>query len=235
MDDLLTRAQLVRYDSALATSGTVVPRAEFAEAAARGEFPATLLLDLDRVETEDGDETAHARIAVDWDRDTLDQLLASTEDEEITLWFDERELARAFGDVEAHGLRERAAVLAIAVTAVGASATPALARVAPAGSGAPMGVQRAEQLNQQIGAGQNQSTQGSAVQSMGTQRGEQLNQQISAGQTQSPSAEAPGVTSTGSSGLSSGELAAIAGAGAILISAAGFGVARKHAPPVRPA
>ena len=202
MDELLTRAQLVGYDPALAAIGTVVPRAEFAETAARGEFPATLLLDLDRVEVGDGDGAAHARIAVDWDKDSLDELLASTEDERIALWFDERELARAFDDVEAHGLRERAAVLAIAVTATAASATPALARTVPP---------------------------------MGADRGEQLNHQISAGQTQSPSAEAPGVTSTGGSGLSSGELAAVLGAGAILISAAGFGIARKHTPPVSPA
>jgi len=189
-----------------------------------------LLLDLDRVEVGDGDGAAHARIAVDWDKDSLDELLASTEDERIALWFDERELARAFDDVEAHGLRERAAVLAIAVTATAASATPALARTVP-----PMGADRGEQLNQQISAGQAQSTPGATVQSIGTQRGEQLNQQISAGQTQSPSAEAPGVTSTGGSGLSSGELAAVLGAGAILISAAGFGITRKHTPPVSPA
>lgn len=230
MEDLLTRAQLVGYDPELAAIGTVVPRAEFAATAARAESPATLLLDLDRVEEGAGDGITHARIAVDWDKDTLDQLLASTEDEEIALWFDERELARAFDDVDAHGLRERAAVLAVAVTAVGVGASPALARTVPA-----MGTQRGEQLNQQLSAGQSHGTQASAVQSMGTQRGEQLNQEISGGQTQSPSIGAPAVTSTGDTGLSSGEIVAIAGAGAILISAAGFGVARKHEPPVRPA
>jgi hypothetical protein len=188
-----------------------------------------MLLDLDRVETGADDGITRARVAVDWDQDTLDQLLASTEDEEIALWFDERELARAFDDVDAHGLRERAAVLAIAVTAIGVGATPALA-----GTGS-MGTQRGEQLNQQISVGQSQGAQGSAVQSMGTQRGEQLNQQISGGQAQSPGTESPGVISTGGSGLSSGEVAAIAAAGAIVIAAAGFGVARKHEPPVSPA
>jgi hypothetical protein len=230
MDELLTRAQLVGYDPAHAAIGIVVPRAEFADTAARGEFPATLLLDLDRVEAGDGGGTAHARVAVDWDKETLEELLASTEDESIALWFDKHELARAFDEVEAHGLRERAAVLAIAATAAAASASPALARTAP-----PMGAERGEQLTQQISAGQAQSTPVAGVQSMGTQRGEQLNQQISVGQTQSPSAEAPSVTSTGGSGLSSGELAAVLGAGAILISAAGFGIARKHTPPVSPA
>src|SRR3954451_7625896 len=171
MDELLTKAQLVGYDPARAAIGTVVPRAEFAETAARGEFPATLLLDLDRVEAGDGGGAAHARVAVDWDKETLEELLASTEDGSIALWFDQRELARAFDDVEAHGLRERAAVLAIAATAAAASASPALVRTAP-----PTGAERGEQLNQQISAGQAQS---SADQSMGTQRGEQLNRQIS--------------------------------------------------------
>ena len=48
MDDLLTRAQLVEYDPAPAAIGTVIPQAEFAETAARAEFPATLLLQLER-------------------------------------------------------------------------------------------------------------------------------------------------------------------------------------------
>jgi hypothetical protein len=231
MDALLTRAQLVGHDPARAAVGTVVPRAEFAATAARGEFPATLLLDLDRVEAGEGDGTAHARVAVDWDKDAVEQLLASTEDESVALWFDERELARAFDDVESHGLRERATVLAIAATAAGVSAAPALARQAQV----PMGIERAQQLNEGIGAGQSRSPQGPAVQSMGTQRGEQLNQQISVAQPQSPGSESPAVTSTGGDGLSTAELAAIAGAGAILISAAGFGVARKQNYPVRPA
>jgi hypothetical protein len=43
-------------------------------------------------------------------------------------------------------------------------------------------------------------------------------------------------SSGGTGGLSSGEVAGIAGAaGALLISAAGFGVARKRQPPVQPA
>jgi hypothetical protein len=230
MDALLTRAELVGYDPGLGAIGTVVPRADFAETAARGEFPATMVLDLDRIETGDGEGTEQARVAVEWDKKTLDQLLASTTNDEIALWFDARELARAFNDVEAHGFRERAAILAIAATAAGMSATPALARPASV----PMGVERAQQLNQQLDAGQSQSIQGSAVQSMGTQRAEQLDQQISSGPTQAPTT-APGVTAAGGSGLSSGEIAALAGAGAILISAAGFGVTRKQSPPVRPA
>jgi hypothetical protein len=227
VDDLLTRAQLVGDEPAPGAIGTVIPRAEFAEAAARGEFPATLFLELERVESGAGEGTASARLAVEWDEISLDQVLASTEDEEIALWFEERELARAFDDVEGHGLRERAAVLAIAVTAAGLSASPALARTAEA-AGLGSGQSTAVAATPQTG------DQDSAV-PMGVQRAQQMNQQISAGQSQSTDVEATKVTSTGGSGLSSGELAAILGAGAILISAAGFGVARKHTTPVQPA
>jgi hypothetical protein len=134
MDDLRIRAQLGDVDRAGAV-GTVFTRAEIAEAAAGTEFPATLLLDLDRVES-DGEAT-QARVAVDWDQETLEQLLASTEGPEFELWFDERELSMAFDDVEGHGIREKAAVLAVAVVAAGASTTPAFARLAsePSGDG----------------------------------------------------------------------------------------------------
>jgi hypothetical protein len=179
MDDLRTRAQLVGFDPALAGTGaigTVVTRAEIAETAALGEFPATLLLDLDRVGSEDGDEVmAHARVLVDLDKDTLEQLLASTEDEDIALWFDERELARAFDDpeVEAHGLREKVAVIAIAAAAAGASATPAMARFAADGQGGGGGgaahPAAVMQVDQNIGLKQAQPA---------TQRGPQVDQNI---------------------------------------------------------
>src|SRR5690348_16155602 len=129
MDGLHTRAQLVAFDPARAgagTVGTVLPRAEIAETAARGEFPATLLLDLDRIESDGGDISAQTTVAVDWDEDTLEQLLASTDDEAIALWFDEGALASAFDDVEGHGLRQKAAVLAVAAAAAGVSAAPSL-------------------------------------------------------------------------------------------------------------
>lgn len=225
MDDLRTRALLVDFDpTRIGTGaiGTVVSRDEFADTAARGEFPATLLLELDRVETGDGGEVmAHARIAVDWDEDTLDRLLASTDDNEIALWFDKGELALAFDehDVEGHGLRERAALVAVAVAAAGASAAPAFASIpadTPDSGGA--------------------STAAPAAQPSGATRGLQLDRQIVVTQTPSTATAAqPAATSSGV-GLSPGEVAGIAaGAGVFLISAAGFGVMRKRTPPVHPA
>ena len=232
MDDLRTRALLVDFDPArtgISAVGTIVTRTEVAETAARGQFPATLLLDVDRIGVEDGREvTAHAQVTVDWDEATLDRLLSSTDDDEIALWFDERELAQAFDDVEGHGLRQRAAVVAIAVAAAGATAAPSFARV-PAetpdsGGAATSGFS----VDPQAGR------QGAVVQPAGAERGLQQDERIAGLQTPSTAGQAA-ATSTGD-GLSSGELAGIAaGAGALLISAAGFGVARKRMPPVHPA
>lgn len=214
MDDLRTRALLVDFDPARTGTGaigTVLTRDEIAETAARGEFPATLLLELDR------EGTAQARVAVDWDEHMLEQLLASTEDDEIALWFDERELARAFDepDVEAHGLRERAAVLAIAVTAAGVSTTPAFARFAADTDG---------------GGG---TAGGPAVaQPAGAERGLQMDQQVAVTPTSSGTAVESTTTSSGGS-LSDGEVAVIAGS--LVILAAGFGFAQRRKPPVQPA
>lgn len=244
MDDLRTRAQLVDFDRAGAI-GTVFSRAEIAEAAAGAEFPATLLLDLDRVEA---DGTAQARVAVDWDQETLEQLLASTEDREIELWFDERELALAFDDVEGHGLREKAAVLAVAVAAAGVSSSPAFARMAadsgggggvapataPAG-GAERGLAQDQQLSQNLSsqaASRPDPAGDKAAVLAGAERGlvqdQQLSQSLSSGQ-------ATVTSSSGGSTLSTGELAGAIAGGALLISAAGFGVARRRTSPVQPA
>lgn len=267
MDDLRTRAQLVAFDAASAGAGavgTVITRAEISETAARGEFPATLLLDLDRAEPGDGgDVTAHARVAVDWDKETLDQLLASTDDNEIALWFDERELATAFDDVEGHGLRQKAAVLAVAAAAAGASAAPSFA----AFSGHEVSSDQtpaAYSVDPQAHGG------GPTVQASGAERALQMDErnygstdrvQPAAGFNVDPTASGAGRTAQsagaerglqqdeqvavqqakstsagGGSTLSSGEIAGIAGtAGLLLISAAGFGATRKRMPPAQPA
>lgn len=244
MDDLRARAQLVDFDRAGAI-GTVFSRTEIADAAAGDEFPATLLLDLDRM---DADGMAQARVAVDWDQETLEQLLASTKDEEIELWFDERELALAFDDVEGHGLREKAAVLAVAVAAAGVSATPAFARmaadagggnVAPAtatAGGAERGLAQDRQLSQNVSAGQVASRPDPAADKTavlaGTDRGLVQDRQLS----RNLSVDQPSVTSSSDgTTLSTGELAGAIAGGALLISAAGFGIARRRTTPVQPA
>ena len=149
---------------------------------------------------------------------------------EIALWFDEHELARAFDDFEAHGLRERAAVLAVAATAA------ANERVAGAGEDSACqagGQRRAADPADLGGAGSEHSRWRRPVH--GHPEGRAAEPADLRGADSEPQRRTPSVTSTGDSGLSAGELAAVLGAGAILISAAGFGVARKHTPPVSPA
>jgi hypothetical protein len=222
MEDLRTRAHLVDYDPSFAGSGaigTVVTRSELAEAADRNEFPATFILDLERPEAD-----AQATVAVDWDEGTLRQLLSTTDSPEIELWFDEPTLAQAFDDVEGHGIREKAALLAVAAVAAGASATPAFARVAadPQGAG---------------GTGAAVATPAAQVGGpLGAQRALVEDEQIgNVRQVQGVNVSTPSATSTGGSTLSTGEIAAIAGGATVLIAAAGFGATRRRTPPAVPA
>ena len=145
MEEIRTRARLVDpAASSLFTRGlsTMVPRSEIEEALHRGEYPAPLFLDIARVDSERDDEvTAHARVMIDWDEPTLQELLRTTSDSKVRLSFDPDELRRALeGDeVDAHGMREKMAVIAVAAAAAGAGAGAAAAAspIAPDYAGAP--------------------------------------------------------------------------------------------------
>ena len=144
MEEIRTRARLVDpAASSLSTRGltTLVPRAEVEEAFHRGEFPAPLVLDIARTDGSD-DVTAHAQVTVDWDQAMLEELLRITDDDQIRLSFDADELEQALqeAEVDAHGMRERAAVLVIGVAAAGATAGGAFASgpsITPDYAGAP--------------------------------------------------------------------------------------------------
>lgn len=241
MDDLRTRARLVAPDHA-GSIGTVIPRTEIAEAAAGPEFPATLHLDLDRVERDGGEVTAHATVAVDWDKETLDQLLGSTDDEEIGLWFDERELALAFDDVEAHGLREKAAILAIAATAAGAGAGPALSATYGGGSGNSVTpVTGFQTTAKHFTPTANPGDVGTGFRTTPEHFTPTANPgDVGTGFRTNPEPVIPGVGTTVPSGgsdttLSPGEIAGVVAGGILLIAAAGFGATRKRMPPAQPA
>ena len=92
MEEIRTRARLVDpAASSLFTRGlsTMVPRSEIEEALHRGEYPAPLFLDIARVDSERDDEvTAHARVMIDWDEPTLQELLRTTSDSKVRLSFD---------------------------------------------------------------------------------------------------------------------------------------------------
>jgi hypothetical protein len=117
-------------------------------------------------------------------------------------------------------------VLAVAVVAAGASAAPSLGAF-PAGdqAGGPAVPPAAFSVNPQA------SGQGPVVQPAGAERGLQQDERIAVDQAQSTSVSA----GAGGGGVSSGDLAAAVAAGALLITAAGFGATRKRARPVQPA
>jgi hypothetical protein len=82
---------------------------------------------LDLVAGEGGER---ATISMTWSRDDLERLLEAASGDDVELVFDRDELASAFRDVEAHGVRTRAAVFAVAAAgALGTGATIANAAV----------------------------------------------------------------------------------------------------------
>jgi hypothetical protein len=108
--------------------GASVPRSQIMDVLHEPNGDAELVLDL--VAAESGE---HTMINMSWSRDDLEQLLGATSGDEVALVFDRDELASAFGDVEAHGLRSQAAVFAVA--AVGAlGSTASIASAAATGS-----------------------------------------------------------------------------------------------------
>src|SRR5215212_11326056 len=81
-------------------------------------------------------DDGRSTIGVTWSRDDLEKLLAQATSDTVVLTFDRDELAQALDDVEAHGLRERAVVFAVAATGLmGAGA--GIAAAMPADPGGP--------------------------------------------------------------------------------------------------
>jgi hypothetical protein len=76
------------------------------------------------------------RISMAWGRDDLERLLAAATGDGVVLTFDRDELAAALADVEAHGLRTRAAIFAVAAAgALGSGVGAAYAQVPGGGDG----------------------------------------------------------------------------------------------------
>jgi hypothetical protein len=94
-----------------------VPRLEV-QRAIDEEQEADLMLDVVRT----NGQREERRVFVALDGETLRRLIADQEGDQILVVVDPESLATSFDDVDAHGLREIGATLAIAVAAVGAGA-----------------------------------------------------------------------------------------------------------------
>ena len=138
MAEATSRAKLVDASRDFNGSGigTRIPRSEV-ETALRSKKSPELFLDVARRD-ESGAEVESHRLMVTWDKDDLEQILRTTEGEEIELRFDRKELEEALeDDVEGHGIRERALVLTVAATAAAGIAGSAQAAHLDAGGGSP--------------------------------------------------------------------------------------------------
>jgi hypothetical protein len=118
-----------------------VPRGEVEEAL-RAPGPVDLLLDVERVAA-DGDGRETQRIALAWEPQDLERLLTSASGDKVSLTFDQDEIRRLLDeDVEAHGMREKLAVISVVVAGMAAAgAGSAAAAIAPDGgqaSGTPV-------------------------------------------------------------------------------------------------
>ena len=130
MDEVSAQATLTdaEVDPRLAVS---VPKSEI-ERALEAQDDVDLLLDVIRT----NGEREERRVSLAWDRGALERL-AQQEGERVIIAIDPNSLQAAFNDVEAHGMREMGATLAIVATALG-GAGAAGAVISPT-SGSPSG------------------------------------------------------------------------------------------------
>ena len=190
--DAIGTAQLTSEIVAQRSVGARVSRSQITDVLHEPDGAPELVLDL--VATEGGE---HATISMTWSRDDLERLLEAASGDDVVLVFDRDELASAFGEVEAHGLRAGAAVFAVAVagalgsgaatadatvaagTGAGTAATPITA-TSTAGASAALEA-RSEALNQEYGLG---ATGDAAAASAALEaRSEALNQEYGLGAT----------------------------------------------------
>lgn len=129
MDERFGSVRLV--DSHAAGDGPFVATIERGEVekALQSDEPVDLLLDVERV-VADGSGRETERIALGWEPGDLERLLAHAGGGEITLTFDEAELRQLLdADVDAHGMRERLAVVTVVAGLAAAGAGGASAMV----------------------------------------------------------------------------------------------------------
>jgi hypothetical protein len=141
MDERSGTVRLVESppDSDARSLVATVSRDEVEAALRADEGPVDLLLDVERVAA-DGDGRETQRVALGWEPQDLERLLAAHSGKEIKLTFDEEEIRRLLDeDVEAHGMREKLAVITVVagMAAAGAGSAAASVYAGEGGPGAP--------------------------------------------------------------------------------------------------
>ena len=128
----LGEARLAKEIPAQRAVAAIVPRDEITAVLQDPEASAELFLRVTGGGQEESDQPSV--IAMTWSRDELERLLDRATGDKVVLTFDRDELSQAIGDVEAHGMRERVLVFAVAATgALGTGAT--IANAMPTGDG----------------------------------------------------------------------------------------------------
>ena len=130
MEEMSAQAVLEAAPPAGRGLTTSVPRGEVEQALALEDTSPELVLDLTRFT--DGEATATRKVVVAWERDDLERILQETKGDRVDFTFDRDTLWQAMeDDVEAHGFREKAIILAVAVTAASGAAANAAAEPGP--------------------------------------------------------------------------------------------------------
>jgi hypothetical protein len=109
--ETLGTAQLAKDIPAQRAVATIVPREEITAILRDPEADPALYLRITGDGFDEGDD--RNIIGMTWSRAELEELLGRATGDQVVLTFDRDELAAALGDVEAHGLRERALVFAV--------------------------------------------------------------------------------------------------------------------------
>ena len=138
MDEVTARARLVESAPKADGIATIVSREEVERALRESDGHPELILDVTRVGGDTERRIERRSVAVAWNRDDLERLLASATDDRVVLTIDRESLTRALEEpeVDAHGLRERALVLTIAAATATAGFSGA-AQAAPDPGGVP--------------------------------------------------------------------------------------------------
>jgi hypothetical protein len=130
MEEIAARASLVPAADVGQGLTTSVSRSEIEDVLASEETPIQLVLEITRFS--DGEAGEMRSVAVSWERPDLEQLLKEAQGDNVVLTFDREALREAVeSDVDAHGMREKLLVLAVAATAATGAAASAAAEPGP--------------------------------------------------------------------------------------------------------